>query len=116
MHRLALTVVVMTAFVARAAAEDCGPPSQTFERALALYRKKDFLSASILLKKVVERETGDDECNADRAQFFLGKTLFQLQLYAGSLRSFNDLAARGPAHDYYAPTMKWLSALGQIAP
>src|SRR5438309_10579459 len=60
-----------------------GPPSKTLERAIKLYDKKDFFSASIELKKVLEGESGDDAKNKQRAEFFMGKTLYQMGLYAG---------------------------------
>jgi hypothetical protein len=39
------------------------PPSKTLERAIKLYDKKDFFSASIELKKVLDGESGDDAKN-----------------------------------------------------
>src|SRR6478736_3367805 len=53
------------------------PPSKTLERAIKLYDKKDFFSASIELKKVLDGESGDDAKNKQRAEFFMGKTLYQ---------------------------------------
>ena len=45
------------------------PPSKTLERAIKLYDKKDFFSASIELKKVLDGESGDDAKNKQRAEF-----------------------------------------------
>ena len=61
------------------------PPSKTLERAIKLYDKRDFFSASIELKKVLDGESGDDAKNKQRAEFFMGKTLYQMGFYAGSL-------------------------------
>ncbi|MEO8701626.1 MAG: hypothetical protein ABI867_16390, partial [Kofleriaceae bacterium] len=52
------------------------PPSKTLERAIKLYDKEDFFSASIELKKVLDGESQDDAKNKQRAEFFMGKTLF----------------------------------------
>ena len=38
----------------------------------------DYYSASIELNKVVEGQTADDEANRQKAEFFMGKTLFKL--------------------------------------
>src|SRR5215207_1436550 len=65
------------------------PPSKTLERAIKLYDKKDFFSASIELKKVLDGESGDDAKNKQRADFFMGKTLYQMNFYAGSLAYFD---------------------------
>src|SRR4051812_29536136 len=58
------------------------PPSKTLERAIKLYDKKDFFSASFELKKVLDGESGDDAKNKQRAEFFMGKTLYQMGFYA----------------------------------
>src|SRR6185295_8577633 len=74
------------------------PPSKTLERAIKLYDKKDFFSASIELKKVLDGESGDDAKNKQRAEFFMGKTLYQMGFYAGSLAYFDKIVAGGDAH------------------
>jgi hypothetical protein len=65
------------------------PPSKTLERAIKLYDKKDFFSASIELKKVLDGESGDDAKNKQRAEFFMGKTL-----WLGKTRSRRGLLCR----------------------
>ena len=71
------------------------PPSKTLERAIKLYDKKDFFSASIELKKVLDGESGDDAKNKQRAEFFMGKTLYQMGFYAGSLAYFDKIVQAG---------------------
>src|SRR5207247_3171833 len=55
-----------------------GPASKTLDRAIKLYDGEDFYSASIELNKVVEGQTSDDEANRQRAEFYVGKTLYKL--------------------------------------
>ncbi len=94
-----------------------GPPSKTLERAITLYdKKKDFYSASIELKKVLDGESGDDAKNKQRAEFFMGKTLYQLGFYAGALAYFDKIVQAGDAHTYHGPTLKWLAALSRVLP
>ncbi|HLU65137.1 MAG TPA: hypothetical protein VKZ63_02610, partial [Kofleriaceae bacterium] len=57
---------------------DNKPPTKTLERAIKLYDKKDYYSASIELGKVLNGETDDSEANKQRAEFFMGKTLYQM--------------------------------------
>ena len=92
------------------------PPSKTLERAIKLYDKKDFFSASIELKKVLDGESGDDAKNKQRAEFFMGKTLYQLGFYAGSLAYFDKIVKAGDAHTYHGATLKWLAALSRVLP
>jgi hypothetical protein len=92
------------------------PPSKTLERAIKLYDKKDWFSASIELKKVLAGESGDDAKNKQRAEFFMGKTLYQMGFYAGSLVYFEKIVEAGDQHTYHAATLKWLAALSRVLP
>jgi len=92
------------------------PPSKTLERAIKLYDKKDFFSASIELKKVLDGESGDDPKNKQRGEFYMGKTLYQMGFYAGSLAYFDKIAQAGNAHTYHGATLKWLAALSHVLP
>src|SRR5512143_1101856 len=92
------------------------PPSKTLERAIKLYDKKDFFSASIELKKVLDGESGDDAKNKQRAEFFMGKTLYQMGYYAGALAYFDKIVQAGDKHAYHGATLKWLAALSRVLP
>jgi tetratricopeptide (TPR) repeat protein len=92
------------------------PPSKTLERAIKLYDKKDFFSASIELKKVLDGESGDDAKNKQRAEFFMGKTLYQMGFYAGALAYFDKIVQAGDNHTYHGATLKWLAALSRVLP
>ncbi len=92
------------------------PPSQTLARGIELYDKADYVSASIELKKVVDGESQDTDANKQRAEFFLGKTLYQLGFYAGALAYFDRIAAAGVNHRYHNATLKWLAALSRVLP
>ncbi|MCX5741401.1 MAG: hypothetical protein NT062_02755 [Proteobacteria bacterium] len=93
-----------------------GPASKTLERAIKLYDKKDFFSSSIELKKVLDGESGDDAKNKQRAEFFMGKTLYQMGFYAGSLAYFDKMVKAGDAHTYHGAALKWLAALSRVLP
>jgi tetratricopeptide (TPR) repeat protein len=92
------------------------PPSATLSRAITLYNKKDFFSASIELRKVLNGESGDDAKNKQRGEFFMGKTLYQMGFYAGSLAYFDKIVQSGDAHTYHGATLKWLAALSRVLP
>src|SRR5258708_1199638 len=92
------------------------PPSKTLERAIKLYDKKDFFSASIELKKVLEGESGDDAKNKQRAEFFMGKTLYQIAFYPRSMAYSDKVVQAGDNHTYHGAALKWLAALSRVLP
>ena len=100
------------------------PASKTLERAIKLYDQEDFFSASIELKKVLDGETQDDAKNKQRAEFFMGKTLFNMGknakppwgFYAASLVYFEKIVNAGDAHTYHGAALKWLAALSRVLP
>jgi tetratricopeptide (TPR) repeat protein len=92
------------------------PPSQTLARGTELYDKGDYFPAAVELKKVVDGQSEDTPSNRQRAEFFLGKTLYQLGFYAGALAYFDRIASAGPSHRYHNATLKWLAALSRVLP
>ncbi len=96
---------------------DNKPPSKTLARAIDLYeKKKDYNSASIELSKVLNKETQDSEASKQRAEFFMGKTLYQMGYYAASLAYFDRIVAKRTGHRYFGATLKWLAALSRVLP
>lgn len=85
--------------------------SPILERALKLYDSKEYDGASIELFKVVEGESGDTEPNKQKAEFFMGKTLFNMKFHSASLTYFDRIVQKGPSHAYYGETLKWLASL-----
>ncbi len=96
--------------------EKSGPPSKTLERAKKLYDKGDYYSASIEYDKVVKGETDDSASNKQKAEFFLGKTLFHMKYYASALAQFDAIVQQGPAHKYHRKVLQWLAALAKVLP
>ncbi len=90
------------------------PQSPTLGRAIKLYDKQDFWSATIELQKVLDGESGDDTASKQRAEFFQAKCFFQLKFYAASFGAFAKIVHTGAAHTYYQATLKWLAALGRV--
>jgi tetratricopeptide (TPR) repeat protein len=88
-------------------------PSPALERALKLYEANEFYLASIELYKVVEGESGDSEANKQKAEFWIGKTLYRLTYYSAALSYFDRIVKKGPAHAHYNETLKWLASLSR---
>jgi TolA-binding protein len=91
-------------------------PSKVLERAFKLYDGEDFYSASIELSKVVEGESGDAEVNKQKAEFWMGKALYNMKYYSASLSYFDRIVQKGPSHAYYNATLKWLASLSAKLP
>ncbi len=93
-----------------------GPASKTLERGLKLYESDDYSMASIELNKVIEGQTQDAEANKQRAEFYMGKALFNMKYYSASLSYFDRIVQKGPSHKYYAKTLQWLASLSRFLP
>ncbi len=91
-------------------------PSKVLERAFKLYDGEDYYSASIELSKVVEGESGDSEPNKQKAEFWMGKALYNMKYYSASLSYFDRIVQKGPSHAYYNATLKWLASLSRQLP
>lgn len=107
-------ILALVALVATASADT--PPSKTLERAIKLYDKQDFMSSLIELKKVLDGDSGDDAKNKQRAEFFVGKAMYQTKWYAVSLSFFDRISAAGAAHTYNNAAIKWYAALARVMP
>ncbi len=77
--------------------------------------KKDYPSASILLKQVLDDKKAS-KADRETAEFFMGKTLYMLNYYAASLSFFNKIVEAGPSHRFHSTTLKWLAALSRKLP
>src|SRR3954467_1160931 len=91
-------------------------PSKVLERAFKLYDGEDYYSASIELNKAIEGETGDVEANKQKAEFWMGKALYNMTYYSASLSYFDKIVQKGPSHAYYNATLKWLASLSRQLP
>ncbi|HKE19797.1 MAG TPA: tetratricopeptide repeat protein [Kofleriaceae bacterium] len=91
--------------------------SKTLAHAIELYeKKKDYNNASIELSKVLNKETEDSEASKQKAEFFMGKTLYQMGYYAAALAYFDRIVAKRTGHRWYSATLKWLAALSRVLP
>jgi len=93
-----------------------GPPSEAMAAGLRLYQQKAFREASVQFQRVVEGATTDAEANKQKAQFFLGKSLFHLKFYQSSLAVFEEIVQVGEPHLYFRPTLEWLAQISRVLP
>ncbi len=93
---------------------DPQPASKTLERAAKLYDRKDYISATVELEKVLDGESGDDASSVQRAQFFMAKTMSQLGFLHRRERVLRADRPQNPSHRYFKASMKWLVFIATI--
>ena len=113
---LIIVVGVVVAFAASASKAEAQAPPRALERGDRLYKKQDYFSASIELDKVARGQTNGTQKHVEHAQFFLGKTFYQLGMYAVALSHFQRVVQAGKTHSFFSATLKWYVALGQVVP
>ena len=78
-----------------------------------LYKQGKYDEASIVFHKIIAEEAQGD---AQRAQFWLGKSLFNQGFYSASLSMFGSIVDAGPQHAYHQVTLPWLASLSRVLP
>jgi tetratricopeptide (TPR) repeat protein len=80
-----------------------------------LFDAERWSEAALILKRVVDGETGDDEGNKQIAQYHLAICLYRLQFYQASYGIFSSIADK-PNHLKFNETLLWLSKLATQLP
>src|SRR6185369_12765271 len=80
-----------------------------------LFDAERWSEAALVLKRVVDGETGDDEGNKQIAQYHLAISLYRLQFYQASYGIFSAVADK-PNHLKFNETLLWLSKLATQLP
>jgi TolA-binding protein len=93
-----------------------GPPSEALANALRLYTQERYPEASVQFQRVVEGDTQDAPANIQKAQFFLGKTLYHLHYYQSALAVFDEISEQGRNHLFFDQTLQWLAQLASQLP
>jgi hypothetical protein len=93
-----------------------GPPSEALANALRLYQQEQYPEAAVQFQRVVEGETQDAPANVQKAQFFLGKSLYHLRYYQSALAVFDEISEMGRNHLFFDQTLQWLAQLGSQLP
>ncbi|MEZ4254345.1 MAG: hypothetical protein R3A78_01310 [Polyangiales bacterium] len=93
-----------------------GPPSEALANALRLYQQERYEEAAVQFQRVVEGESQDAPANVQKAQFFLGKSLYHLRFYQSALAIFDEIGQAGKAHLYFGQTLQWLAQLASQLP
>lgn len=71
--------------------------------------------ASLMLKRVSDGETGDDEGNRELAQYRIAIALFNMKLFQTSYATFSDIAGKSK-HVKHSEALLWLARLALLMP
>lgn len=93
-----------------------GPPSDALANALRLYTQERYEEGAVQFQRVVEGETQDAPANVQKAQFFLGKSLYHLHYYQSALAVFDEVSEMGRNHLFFDQTLQWLAQLASQLP
>jgi tetratricopeptide (TPR) repeat protein len=93
-----------------------GPPSEALQNALRLYQQEQYPEAAVQFQRVVEGETQDAPANVQKAQFFLGKSLYHQHYYQSALAVFDEISEQGRNNLFFDQTLQWLAQLGSQLP
>src|SRR3954452_8682980 len=80
-----------------------------------LFDAERWSEAALVLKRVVDGETGDDEGNKQIAQYHLAICLYRLQFYQASYGIFSAIADKAN-HIKFNETLLWLAKLATQLP
>jgi hypothetical protein len=80
-----------------------------------LFDAERWSEAALVLKRVVDGDTGDDEGNKQIAQYHLAIALYRLQFYQASYAIFSQIADK-TNHLKFNETLLWLSKLATQLP
>jgi tetratricopeptide (TPR) repeat protein len=92
-----------------------GQPSEEAAHGKKLFDTEKWSEAALILKRVVDGQTGDDEGNKQIAQYHLAICLYRLQFYQASYGLFSGIADK-PSHIKFPDTLLWLSKLATQLP
>src|SRR5678816_2374953 len=84
--------------------------SPTLDRAVQLYERGDFLSASVEFQKVLTGGTTDGEPAVQRAEFMMARTLQKLGYPAVAL-AYYQRVVENPMHRFRTQSLPWLLEL-----
>ncbi|WP_235879999.1 hypothetical protein [Polyangium aurulentum] len=92
-----------------------GQMTEEAAQAKRLFDAERWSEAALILKRVVDGETGDDDGNKQIAQYHLAIALYRLQFYQASYAIFSEIADK-PNHLKFNETLLWLSKLATQLP
>ena len=92
-----------------------GQMTEEAAQAKRLFDSERWSEAALLLKRVVDGDTGDDDGNKQISEYHLAISLYRLQFYQASYDIFRKIADK-PNHLKFKETLLWLAKLATQLP
>ena len=92
-----------------------GQMTEEAAQAKRLFDAERWSEAALLLKRVIDGDTGDDEGNKQISEYHLAIALYRLQFYQASYALFQQIASK-KNHLKYGDTLIWLTKLATQLP
>ena len=106
-----------TATPAKPAPKPVGPLSRVPTKAIGqteqMYNDGQYAEAALAADQIVTRQAGGPG-NLQKAQFLLGKSLYQLKFYQSALAVFDEIS-QDKSHRYYKETLGWLGRCRRLS-
>jgi len=91
-------------------------PSETLSTGLRLYQEEKYPEAAVQFQRIAEGDISDTPGNRQKAEFFLGKSLYHLKYYQSALAVFDAISVQGRGHLFFEQTLQWLAQLASQLP
>ncbi len=79
------------------------------------YQKKRYREAALSFFRLASGAAGGQQAVVQESQFFLGKSLYQLEYYQSALSVFDEIS-EDKSHPFFEPTLSWLGRLASQLP
>jgi len=89
------------------------PPSALLAEGMRLYSEEHWAEAADALMRVVEGSTPDSRMGVERAEFFLAKALYELELYHAAAAALDHATTRGEQSVYFQECLAWIAATSE---
>jgi tetratricopeptide (TPR) repeat protein len=92
------------------------PPGETMDKATRFYEGRKYFQACKMFHRVAVDPAAEADEFRPKAEYFLGKCLYNLKLFYPALGWFTKVAAAGKTHPYFKATITFLAALARELP
>jgi tetratricopeptide (TPR) repeat protein len=92
------------------------PPGETMDKATRFYESRKYFQACKMFHRVAVDPSSEAAEFRPKAEYFLGKCLYNLKLFYPSLGWFTKVANAGKTHTYFKATITFLAALARELP
>lgn len=113
MRRTALAALAIVCLTGPAVAQQ---PGEAMQRAVKLYDRGEFGAAAVAFHAILAQPGAYSPADVERAEWFVPKALFRLELWTAAQAFLDRIIANGPKHRYHSAVLKWYVGLARVLP